>query len=72
MNKLWSYISAALGGIILGVIIGVKFLAGDDISVEVKKIKNKRNSGSPTTEIPINITGKRERRQNKRKSKLKS
>lgn len=65
MNKLWSYISAVLGGIILGIIIGVKFLAGEDISVEVKKIKNKKTVGDTT--IPIDIETKRRRKSRKNK-----
>ena len=55
MSKVWSYISAILMGIILGIVIGVKWLAGQDISVEIKKIKNKRTSGTNTTNMPIEV-----------------
>ena len=73
--KIWSHISAFLGGGLLIAIIFAKWFIGDDISVEVKRFKNKRTSGSTTTTIPINITKKerkptrKERRAAKNKKK---
>ena len=53
-------------------IIFAKWFVGDDISVEVKRFKNKRNAGDISTTIPINVTGKakkptRKERRKKRK-----
>lgn len=52
MKKIWGYISAVLLGLAIGIVVGVK-LMGDQISIEIKKIKTKRNSGN--TSIPIDI-----------------
>jgi hypothetical protein len=45
MKNIWGYISAALGGALLMLIIAYKWLAGDDYTIEVRKIKNKRIAG---------------------------
>lgn len=58
MKKAWPYISAALAGMVLGIIIAVKWLVqqGDKISVEIKKLKNKRVSGEGgNITIPVNV-----------------
>ena len=70
MKNIWSYVSAILMGTILGIVIGVKWLAGQDISIEVKKIKNKRTSGTTTTNVPIEVeVPKRKRKKRKRDNK---
>ena len=54
MKKIWSYIAIFLSGVITGLIIMYK-LAGEQISVTVHKVKNKRTSGQTSTVIPIEI-----------------
>jgi hypothetical protein len=67
MNKAWGYISAALGGIIVGLIAMYKII-GDTVTVTVKKVKNKK-VGSSTTSIPINVETRKTRRKERRKNK---
>lgn len=55
MSKVWSYVAAVLGGALTMAIIGWKWLAGDDYTMEVKKIKNKRTSGTTTTTVPMHM-----------------
>lgn len=64
--KIWQYISAILSGVILGIIIAIKFLVGQDISIEVRKIKNKRISGKSDVTIPIKVQTSKSDRQMKR------
>ena len=54
MQKLWSYIAIFLTGVITGLIVMYK-LAGEQISVTIRKVKNKRTSGHTSTVIPIEI-----------------
>jgi len=53
MKKLWSYIAVGFAFMSIGIVIGAKWIAGDDYSIEIKKIKQKRNAGD--TSVPINI-----------------
>lgn len=61
--KIWPMISAFLAGALLVAIIFAKWIAGDDYSMEVAKIKNKRTSGTTTTTIPMqmNVSKKKEK-----------
>lgn len=58
MEKLWIYLVLFLAGFTGGVITGVK-LMGDQISVTVRKIKNKKTTGTNEVTIPIDIERKR-------------
>lgn len=79
MKKIWSYVSLFLTGIIAGLIVMYK-LTGEQIKVTVKKVKNKKNSGTITTTIPISVTNAerwrkkalKEERKSKRKNKRKN
>lgn len=51
MGKVWSYVSAFLGGALIVLVIAMKWIAGDDYTVEVKKIKNKKVWGNVDTTI---------------------
>ena len=55
MKKVWTYISAALAGMIAGIIIAVKWLNEPGTVVTVKKIKNKRSSGDMSVVVPIKV-----------------
>ena len=55
MKKIWAYVSAALAGMLAGVIIAVKWLNESGVTVNVKRIKNKKVSGSSDTTIPITV-----------------
>ena len=79
MKKFWGYISAFLAGIIAGLIAMYKIM-GDQITIEVRKIKNKGVSGTSNVNIPISLTdanlspkqarrNKRIDRKNKRKAR---
>ena len=54
MTNFWICIAIFALGNVTGVIIGVK-LMGDQIHIEIKKVKNKRTSGQTSTVIPIEI-----------------
>jgi len=54
MEKLWIYLVVLLAGMAGGIVIGVK-LMGDQISITVRKIKNKRTSGDNSVVIPIEV-----------------
>lgn len=71
MKKLWPYISAFLLGIIGGVIAGVK-LMGEKVTVEVRKVKNKKVSGGGNTSIPIEVEMPKKRRKQRKLDKLKN
>lgn len=66
MEKFWIYLVVFLAGFTGGVITGVK-LMGDQISITVRKIKNKRTSG--TNEVSIPIEASLNRRQGRRVAK---
>lgn len=69
MDKIWKYLSAFLTGALLMAIIAMKWIAGDDYSVEIKKIKNKRSSGDNVITTPIIIKPKKESRKERRKKR---
>ena len=71
MKKIWVYISTFLTGVIAG-LVAMYYMMGDQISIEVRKIKNKKTSGANSVTIPIEVK-KREKRAKKarRKNKLK-
>ena len=71
MKKVWPYITAILAGMVLGIIIAVKWLTGQDITVEVKKIKNKKTSGDNTVTVPVNIETRKEKRKRRKANKNK-
>ena len=54
MQKLWSYISFVLVGFIAGM-TAMYYMAGDQVEVVVRKIKNKKTSGDNSVIIPIDI-----------------
>jgi len=55
MNKIWPYLTVAFFSIAIGLAIGVKWLSGGSIVINIDKIKNKRTSGSNTVTIPVEI-----------------
>jgi hypothetical protein len=65
MNKVWGYISAVLVGVVLGIVIGVKWLAGKDVSVEVRRINNRRTTGDTTIPIEVDVNRRRLRKNRK-------
>jgi len=67
MKKFWSYLSVFLTGALTMAIIAAKWIAGDDYSVEVKKIKNKRTSGDNTVTTPVVVNPKEKRRKKKQR-----
>jgi hypothetical protein len=67
MKKLWSHVSAILLGLAIGIVVGVK-LMGEQIHIEIKKVKNKRVVGDIDTTIPIDVSKARDRKK-KRKRK---
>ena len=68
MEKFWIYLVVLLVGFAGGVIVGVK-LMGDQIEIQVRKIKNKRTSGTNQVTIPIEVKEPRKTRVAKRKEK---
>ena len=55
MKKIWSYLAVGFFFMSVGIIIGAKWIAGQDIHVEIKKIKNKRVSGRSDISIPVEV-----------------
>ena len=70
MEKAWIYLVVFLAGFAGGVITGVK-LMGDQISITVRKIKNKRTSGTNSVTIPIDIESRAGSRRMKREARKK-
>lgn len=64
MKKLWSYVSAILFGIILGIVLAVKWLTNGEIEINIDKIKNKRTAGDNSVTVPITVEkpGKRKKK----------
>jgi len=58
MNKIWTYIVVFLTGVISG-LVAMYYMAGDQIEIVVRKIKNKRTTGSNTVTIPVDVKKKR-------------
>ena len=54
MTNIWIYLVVLLVGLAGGIVIGVK-LMGDQISITVRKIKNKKTSGDNSVVIPIDV-----------------
>lgn len=63
----WLHLVCGLAGFSLGLIVMYK-LMGEQISITVRKVKNKRTSGSNSVTIPIEVDknrsklGRKERR----------
>lgn len=54
MKKIWSYLAVGFAFFSAGLIAMYK-LMGEQIKIEVHKVKNKRTSGNTSTTIPINL-----------------
>jgi len=69
MKKIWAYIAMFALGLAAGIVAGVK-LMGEQIEINIKKVKNKRTSGSNSVTIPINVesaAGSRDMKRQERK-----
>jgi len=66
MKKIWSYVAMFAIGLAAGIVAGVK-LMGDQIEINIKKIKTKR--GSSDIDIPINIDNAKKARQTRREKR---
>jgi len=64
-SKVWSYLTFLATGIALGIVIGAKYIAGDDYSIEIKKIKGKKGSG--TIDVDINAEVNKPEKKKKRR-----
>jgi len=68
MKKIWSYVAMFAIGLAAGIVAGVK-LMGDQIEINIKKVKNKRTSGDNSVTIPINIDNAKKARQTRREKR---
>ena len=59
MKKIWGYIAMFFIGVSAGIVAGVK-LMGDQVEINIKKIKTKK--GSSDIDIPITVESRRDRR----------
>jgi len=66
MKKIWSYVAMFAIGLAAGIVAGVK-LMGDQIEINIKKIKTKK--GSSDIDIPINIDNAKKARQTRREKR---
>ena len=55
MKGIWKYLTAFFAGVSLALLAALKWFAGDDIKVIIRKIKNKGISGTSDIDIPITI-----------------
>ena len=70
MKKVWSYVSAALVGVIGGIAIALKFLVPAKVVFKGKvKLKQRGRGNEQMTEIKPNIDVKTERKQRREKKK---
>jgi len=69
MKKIWGYIAALLAGFSAGLIAMYK-LMGEQIKIEIKRIKNKR-VGESNTSIPIDLSNRENKRLSKRQKRKK-
>lgn len=69
MKKIWTYIAIFFVGVSAGIIAGVKIM-GDQVTVKVRKIKNKRISGTSDISIPISVNNAPDRRKRLTRGKL--
>jgi len=60
MKKAWVYIASVLSGVILGMVAMYK-LMGDQIEINIRKVKNKGTSGDNSVTIPIDIKSAQDR-----------
>jgi len=74
MAKIWGYISVFLGGALIMAIIALKWFNGDDYSIEIKKLKQKRVTGDATMSPIIDVPeiGRKQTRKQKRLDKEKN
>jgi len=68
MKKIWSYVAMFAIGLAAGIVAGVK-LMGDQIEINIKKVKNKRTSGDNSVTMPINIDNAKKARQTRREKR---
>jgi hypothetical protein len=68
MKKIWTYISVFLTGIIGG-LVAMYYMMGDQVTVKVRKIKNKKTSGDNQVIVPIEVENTKKRRKRRREKK---
>ena len=68
MRKIWSYLAVGFAFFSAGIVAGVK-LMGDQVEINIRKVKNKRVSGEVNTTIPINLDSAKTARQTKREER---
>jgi hypothetical protein len=67
MKKIWSYLAVGFFFMSVGIVIGAKYITGQNITIEVKKIKNKRVSGGVDITTPIVIEKLEKKRRGRKK-----
>jgi len=65
MKKVWGFIASLFIGFSAGLITMYK-LMGDQIEINIKKIKSKRTNDQGSINIPINVQSAAESRETKR------
>ena len=60
MKKLYSYLAVGFAFFAAGLITMYK-LMGDQISITIKKVKQKRTSGTNSITVPIDVSSKEKR-----------
>lgn len=53
MKKIWSYISAVLSGILIGLVVAFELLKDSINNVVVKKVKVKGKDNDPSISLPV-------------------
>ena len=66
MKKIWSYLAVGFAFFSAGLITMYKIM-GDQIEINIKRIKTKKGSSNVT--VPINIESRKDRRKSNKKRK---
>lgn len=72
VTKIWEWLTLFFAGIIVGIIVFIKFLDTKENEINIKKIKNKKTSGTNEVNITLQDDDKVEKKKIrlfKRKSK---
>lgn len=55
IGKIWEILTIFFAGIIVGIVVFIKFLDTPENEIHIKKIKNKKTSGSNSVEVQMQV-----------------
>ena len=63
MKKIWTYLSAFLGGALLMALAALKWFAGDSYKIAIRKIKQRGEGNILESDLDVNLIPRDDRRQ---------